>query len=174
MLNIFVNTWGNYNTNGADGGEWITLPMDSNELDEVLSNIARAMGDNDPEWAIHDYEWESEIELGEVHEMDSIHEWNKRCAEADNLDEWEAEEIASAVEAYGYTFAEAFERQQRGCFVFYRGTNLEELAEELVNECYFTKDTPEILTRYFDYAAFARDLRFDGYTETQYGVIFGC
>ena len=171
MLNIFVNTWGNYNMNGADGGEWITLPMDSEELEEVLKNIAAKMGDTDPEWTIHDYEWTSELELGEVHEMDSITEWNELCNEADSLQEWEVEEIAAAVEAFGYSFKGAMERQQMGCFFFYPGQTLEEVAEELVNECYFTKDTPEILTRYFDYAAFARDLGFDGSTETQFGVI---
>ena len=168
MLNIFVNTWGNYNENGADGGQWITLPMDPDELEEVLENIAAAMGDNDPEWAIHDYEWETEIELGDVHEMDSISEWNERCQEAYDLEEWEAEEIAAAMEAYGYSFPEALERQQRGCFTLYAGMDLEEVAEELINECY---DLPEFALRYFDYEAFARDLSFDGYTETKYGVI---
>lgn len=171
MLNIFVNTWGNYNENGADGGEWITLPMDPAELEKALANIAAAMGDNDPEWAIHDYEWTTEIDLDEINELDNILELNEYCNELDRLDEWEAEEIAAAVEAYGYTFAEAYERQQRGCFIFYRGMDMEEVAEEIVNECYFTKDTPDILTRYFDYEAFARDLSFDGYTETKYGVI---
>ena len=168
MLNIFVNTWGNYNENGADGGEWITLPMDSDELAEVLENIAEAMGDNDPEWAIHDYEWEADFELGDVHEMDSITEWNDLCNEAYSLEEWEAEEVAAAVEAYGYTFREALERHERGCFIFYQGRDLEEVAEEIINECY---DLPEFALRYFDYEAFARDLSFDGYTETKYGVI---
>ena len=168
MLNIFVNTWGNYNENGADGGEWITLPMDPDELAEVLENIAEAMGDNDPEWAIHDYEWEADFELGDVHEMDSITEWNDLCNEAYSLEEWEAEEVAAAVEAYGYTFREALERHERGCFIFYQGRDLEEVAEEIINECY---DLPEFALRYFDYEAFARDLSFDGYTETKYGVI---
>ena len=168
MLNIFVNTWGNYNENGADGGQWITLPMDSDELEEVLENIAALMKDEDPEWFINDYEWTIDMELGDVHEMDSITEWNERCQEADNLEEWEAEEIAAAIEAYGYTFAEALDRQQRGCFIFYPGQDLEEVAEELINECY---DLPEFALRYFDYEAFARDLSFDGYTETKYGVI---
>ena len=168
MLNIFVNTWGNYNENGADGGEWITLPMDPDELAEVLENIAEAMGDNDPEWAIHDYEWEIDFELGDVHEMDSITEWNDLCNEAYSLEEWEAEEVAAAVEAYGYTFREALERHERGCFIFYQGRDLEEVAEEIINECY---DLPEFALRYFDYEAFARDLSFDGYTETKYGVI---
>ena len=171
MLNIFVNTWGNYNENGADGGEWITLPMDPEELEEVLENIAALMGDNDPEWAIHDYEWTTEIDLDEINELDNILELNEYCNELDRLDEWEAEEIAAAVEAYGYTFAEAYERQQRGCFIFYRGMDMEEVAEEIINDCYFTKDTPDIFTRYFDYEAFARDLSFDGYTNTKYGVI---
>ena len=168
MLNIFVNTWGNYNENGADGGQWITLPMDPDELEEVLENIAALMKDEDPEWFINDYEWTIDTELGDVHEMDSITEWNERCQEADDLEEWEAEEIAAAIEAYGYTFAEALERQQRGCFIFYRGRDLEEVAEELINDCY---DLPEFSLRYFDYEAFARDLSFDGYTETKYGVI---
>ena len=171
MLNLFVNTWGNYNTNGADGGEWITLPMEPDELEEVLENIAAAMGDNDPEWAIHDYEWETEIEMDEISEYDNIQELNERCTEIDELEEWEAEEIAAAIEAFGYTFAEALDRQQRGYFIFYAGMDLQEVAEELINDCYITKDTPEIFARYFDYEMFARDLSFDGYTETKYGVI---
>ena len=168
MLNIFVNTWGNYNENGADGGEWITLPMDSDELEEVLENIAIKIGDEDPEWFINDHEWTIDMELGDVHEMDNIQEWNDLCNEAYALEEYEAEEIAAAVEAWGYSFKEALERQQRGCFIFYPGRDLEELAEELITDCY---DLPEFALRYFDYEAFARDLRFDGYEETKYGVI---
>ena len=168
MLNIFVNTWGNYNENGADGGEWITLPMDSDELEEVLENIAIKMEDEDPEWFINDHEWTIDMELGDVHEMDNIHDWNDLCNEAYVLKEWEAEEIAAAIEAFGYSFKEALERQQGGYFTFYAGMDLEEVAEELINDCY---DLPEFALRYFDYEAFARDLRFDGYEETKYGVI---
>ena len=171
MLNIFVNTWGNYNINGADGGQWITLPMDPEELEEVLENIAALMGDNDPEWAIHDYEWTTEIEMDEISEYANIFKLNEMCNELDNLDEWEAEEIAAAVEAWDYTFAEALERHNRGCFIFYPGQDLEEVAEEIINECY---DLPEFALRYFDFEAFARDLRYDGYEETKYGVILDC
>lgn len=170
MLNIFVNTWGNYNENGADGGEWITLPMEPDELEEVLENIAAAMDDNDPEWAIHDYEWTTEIDLDEISENDDIQELNERCLEIDDLLEHEAEEIAAAIEAYGYTFAEALDRHQRGCFTFYQGQDLEEVATQIADDCYLY-DAPEFLARYFDYEAFARDLSFDGYTETKYGVI---
>lgn len=172
MLNIFVNTWGNYNENGADGGKWITLPKDEDELSEELEAIAQAMGDNDPEWAIHDYEWTTDVDLFEVSEMDNITELNDRIQALEELEEWELEEIASAMEAFGYSFMEAVERQQQGCFILYRNMDLTEVAEQLVNECYFTKETPDIFTRYFDYEAFGRDLGFDGYTETKYGVIY--
>lgn len=171
MLNIYVNTWGNYNENGAEGGQWIALPMDAEELEEVLENIAAKMGDNDPEWFINDYEWTTEIDLGEISEYDSIMKWNELLEGAESLDEYEAEEIAAAMEAFGYDFQEALSRQSRGRFIFYRGKELEDVAYDLVTECFATKDTPDFFLSYFDYTAFARDLRCDGYTETKYGVI---
>ena len=174
MLNIFINTWGNYNENGADGGEWITLPMDEAELKETMDRISTAMNDNDPEWFINDYEWTVALELGEVHEMDNITTWNNRCNEAADLNEYDLEEIAAAIEAFGYSFQDAMEKQQRGSFIFYGGLSLLDVAYDLVEETIFTKDTPDILTRYFDYEAFARDLGFDGYNETAYGVIVDC
>lgn len=36
MLKIYVNTWANYNENGAGGGRWITLPMDYETTQSVL------------------------------------------------------------------------------------------------------------------------------------------
>lgn len=174
MLNIFANTWGNYNENGADGGKWLKLPMDPDELEEELELIAAAMGDNDPEWAIHDYEWLTDIDLFDISEHDNIMNLNERLLELEELEEWELEEVAAAIEAFGYSFLEAVDRQQRGYFTLYRNMDLTEVAEELVNDCYITKDTPDIFARYFDYEAFGRDLRFDGYTETKYGVIVDC
>lgn len=172
MLNIFVNTWGNYNENGADGGEWITLPMEQEELDAKLEAIAQAMNDDDPEFCIHDYEYTGEIELEEISECTSIHEINELCNEAAVLEEYELEEIAAAIDAWGYSFKEAMEMQQAGSFSFYPGRDLEDLAYEIAGECYFTKETPEFFKTYFDYKAFARDLGFDGYVETKYGVIW--
>ncbi len=170
MLNIFVNTWGNYNENGADGGEWITLPMDPETLEAELKKISDAMGDFDPEYCIHDYEWTTEIEPREISEMENIDELNEELQELDGLDEWDQKEIAAAMEAFGYEFKEAHERQQRGCFTFYAGQDLQEVAESIADDCYLY-NAPDFLARYFDYEAFARDLSFDGYTETSHGVI---
>lgn len=170
MLKIFVNTWGNYNENGADGGAWLTLPMNEQDLADKLDEIAARMGDTDPEWAIHDYEWTDGTSFAEVHENDNVFTLNDTCQQADNLDAYELDEIAAAVEAFGYTFAEAMDKQQGGCFIFYPGQDLEEVAA-VIAEDYFTKNMPKFLLDYFDYAAFANDLACEGYTETQYGVI---
>lgn len=167
MLKLFVNTWGNYNDNGADGGRWINLPMEEEDLEETLDQIAESIGDHDPEWAIHDYEWNG-IDFGEVSEYDSIITWNETTKRLSDLESYEQEEVAAAIEAWEYSLEEAMDRQERGCFSFYPGQKLEDVAEELVNDCY---DLPEFALRYFDYAAFARDLRFDGYEETTFGVI---
>lgn len=165
MLKIYVNTWGNYNENGAEGGEWIHLPMDSDELEETLERIANKMGDTDPEWAIHDYEWQ-ECQLGPVEEDANIFALNELAEELENLMDYELEALAAALEAED----DGLETHLRNLnsYSFYPGMTLEEVAEQIVDECY---DLPEIALRYFDYEAFARDLRFDGYTETAHGVI---
>lgn len=172
MLNIYINTWSNYNTNGADLGEWITLPMDEDELQEKLDEVAERMNDDDPEWFVNDYEWTGDLDLFEVHEMDNYFELNERLNNLNDLNEYEQTVLAAIMEAITSDFDKALEYVQRGDYQFYEGMNLTDVAEELVQECYFTKDTPDIFTRYFDYEAFGRDLYFDYYYETKYGVIY--
>ena len=103
MLNIFVNTWGNYNENGADGGEWITLPMDSGDLEETLERIANNMGDFDPEYFINDYEYTTEMDLREIGEMENIAKLNEELQRFDDLSEWEQEVYTAAVEIWGHS-----------------------------------------------------------------------
>jgi antirestriction protein len=169
MLRIFVNTWGNYNINGAEGGMWLQLPMPEDELLDCLDAISIMLGDD--EFTIHDYEYTTELEFGRISEYDNIEKLNELCLMAEDLDEYDRKTVAAAVEAFGYDVAEAIERTTQGYFTMYHEQTLEDVAYELIEECYFTKDTPEIFTRYFNYEAFARDLVFDGYTETKYGVI---
>ena len=42
LIAVFLNTWGNYNENGADGGFWVNLPCN---LDEVLEKLAKSTGE---------------------------------------------------------------------------------------------------------------------------------
>lgn len=166
MVKVFVNTWGNYNENGADGGQWITLPMDNDELCEKLDEIAEAMNDHDPEWAIHDYEWECE-DFGSVSECENIAELNECAQELENMQEWERETAAAYLEAEGGSLRNAIDSVDR-C-TLYAGQDMEDVAYDMLNECY---EIPDYLQNYIDYAAFARDISFDGYTETSFGVLY--
>lgn len=168
MLKIYINTWGNYNEHGAENGRWITLPMDKDELSTILKTTAEKMNDHDPEWFVNGYEWEGES-LFPVDEMSNYNELNELCQTISQLDEYNQEKLAAIIE---YTYSDIKEALDNlDSYIFYPNTTLEDVAYDLVNECY---DLPEFALRYFDYAAFARDLHFDYYYEVNNGVLCYC
>ena len=75
-----------------------------------------------------------------------------------SFDEW-----ADLVERYGENWDDDI--------IFYKGQDMYDVAYNLVNECYDLEKMLGNLASYFDYNAFARDLSFDGYSETERGVI---
>jgi antirestriction protein len=174
MLNIFVNTWGNYNENGADGGEWLSLPMDENELDENLERIAEQMGDPDPEWAIHDYEWACEWMGFEISEYDNIHELNECIGKLNDLDEWEQKIYLAIIEIWGHDESTLDHLDN---YNLYEGINNDyDLGYYWAVEsgCYDLNKMGH-LANYFDYESFGRDIAFEtdgGFTT--YGFIERC
>ena len=168
MLKIYVNTWANYNENGANGGEWIELPMTTFELECRLDALAEKLGEDDAEFAIHDYEW-SGHRFGRIDENQDISELNDCVCELDDLDEYDQRKLLSILEAVGGKWMEAI--NDLDDYGFYDGCDMDDVARELVLD-YIDKDTPEIFKQYFDYEAFARDLQLEGnYTECYYGVL---
>lgn len=168
MLKIYVNTWANYNENGADGGRWITLPMDWDDLDATLTEIAESINDTDPEFCIHDYEWTG-LEYGDIGENDNIRDLNDTISELDALDDHDQKKVAAILEAHENDLQRAINNVDD--YTLYEGMDLDQVAEELVEETGILDGASELLRRYFDYEAFARDLRFDGYYETAQGVL---
>lgn len=172
MLNVFMNTWRNYNENGADNGEWIALPMEEEELEAKLEEIAEKMKDSDPEWFINDYEWITEEEIdASIDENEDIIELNDLIQRMDELDDYQTKALFAIIEAHTSDLLEALDIVEHDNFLFYEGMDLEEVAEEIIDMDYFNSNIPSIFRDYFDYEAFARDLGFDGYDETSHGVI---
>jgi antirestriction protein len=174
MLDIFVNTWGNYNENGADGGAWITLPLESEELEEVLENIAKRMGDNDPEWAIHDYEWTCEWEGFEISEYDSIIVLNEFIQQLDNLSEWEQKTYCAAVEYFGRDYVDIEDLNDYNLYTDINDNYDLGYYWAVESGCY-DLDKMGHLSNYFDYEGFGRDIAIEadgGFTS--YGFIERC
>ena len=77
------------------------------------------------------------------------------------------EEIAAAIEAFGYSVEEATAFQQNNGFVFYGGLSLVDLAYELVN----AEETRGLSADELGCDTIAEELASKGYYETTYGVI---
>lgn len=160
----FITNLGKYNE-GELVGKWISFPIDEDDFKDELESIGVKENTMYEEWFITDYDcslFDMYDAFGEYPNIDDINE----VAEA--LEDHESEftalmEVCSYTDALGYLESENY--------TFYENMTLEDLAYEIVEECY---ELPEIAQRYFDYKAFARDLSFDGYSETSNGVIYIC
>lgn len=154
MMNIYLTNLAAYNA-GKLVGEWLEMPFTEEEYSAVMNRIG-----NPEETFITDYESDLGIKVGEY---DSIFALNEQIKAAEGYD---ADLIAAIIEC-GYSLKDALDMADD--VIFYPGMELIDVAYELVEECC---DLPEIAQRYFDYEAFARDLGFDGYYETEYGVLY--
>lgn len=164
LISVFLNTWANYNENGADGGLWIELPCD---LDEALEQLAASTGEEVDEMEVFINDFETDINGLEISENSNISDLNDLAERLEALDKYDLEKLEAILEADGGSLENALDNMDD--YTYYANMTLEDVAYEIVDECY---DLPEIAQRYFDYAAFARDLGYDGYTETENGVIY--
>ena len=89
-----------------------------------------------------------------------------------DLNVWDKDKFNAIIEVYGAgDFADLMGHMGNfDNYGFYAGETLEDVAENIIDECC---NLPEPLERYFDYEAFANDLTYDGYYETEWGVIYG-
>lgn len=155
-MEAYVTNLAKY-TEGQLVGKWVDFPIDEDDFMKELESIGVSEGG---EWFVTDYKSEKGEPyeaLGEYPSIDDLNEF----AELE-----ESEEFNALMEVVNYQ--EAKEIYENESYTYYAGMALSDVAYEIVNECY---ELPEIAERYFDYDAFARDLSFDGYTETENGVI---
>lgn len=163
-MKAYVTNLGKYNE-GYLVGKWIDFPIDDDDFKEELESIGVKENTMYEEWFITDYDcalFDMYDAFGEYPSIDDINE----VAEA--LEDHE-DELSALLEVCSY--ADALKYLENDDYTFYEGMTLEDVAYEIVEECY---NLPEIAQRYFDYKAFACGLSFDGYHETSNGVIYTC
>lgn len=68
LISVFLNTWGNYNENGADNGFWVNLPCD---LDEVMERLSESTGEEVDEMEIFINDTDINITGLEIGEYDT-------------------------------------------------------------------------------------------------------
>ena len=174
---IYVASLSDYNA-GILHGVWIDFDTCLN-ADEVWEAI-RAMLLNSPttereglpaeEWAIHDYEGFGGIEVSEYESISALWEAHGLLSDLDDPEaffDWLSYETKAEISEVTESNIAAFRDAYRG---WYRSK--EEFAEELIEELGLLSHADELLSRYFDYEAFARDLFMSDYYMTENGYVF--
>ena len=164
LIRIYIANLAAYNA-GYLCGEWLALPATDEEIAETLECIG--CGEHGAEYAIHDYESNYGLKADEY---DNIFDLNEQIRDIDELGEEEFNMFAAYMEAVSDDITEALNALDR-CTLYENCDSLEDLAAEFVNEGCFG-EIPDSIINYIDYEAIARDLSYEGYSETTYGVLY--
>lgn len=161
-IELFMNTWANYNEHGADG---VITPTGWMSLDEA-EEYADKYEEYEP--FINDTENVPE-ELG-VNEYSDISETIDMLRKYEDFDDAQKEVFAALIDDR-YEVDKAFDIVDDNDYFYVKGDDDAELAENYIDELggieSLNRDT---LERYFDYGRYGRDLAFD-FIKTDNGYV---
>lgn len=178
---LYIANLGKYNEGELDGA-WINLPYDEDQWEDLMISIHLAHRDDNgdyvegyeedgviyEEFAIHDYE--SDIPNFRVSEYSNPSVVNALISEIEGLEDYDYETFTALLEAETDDLGRALEIVNSGDATFYSGVDsLEELAMQFADEGILSN---EFLMCHIDWEGVARDLSFDGYSETSGGVLW--
>lgn len=161
-VKVFITDLARYN-GGELHGEWVSLPMDGNELEEKIDDI---LGDNE-EYFITDYETDFELSIGEY---TNVYKLNEELEELEYLGEHEQSKVKALLEWGVYKdFFEAVENMEK----YTLNENIK--SESDVGYDWIDNigtDIDDFLIGYIDVKRLGKDLSIDGYF-SNYGFIYG-
>lgn len=154
MLKIYLTNLGKYNE-GELVGEWVELPATDEELEKVKERIG--INKFYEEWFITDYETNFGFKVDEYANLDEL---NGMAETLDNLSDTEIE-IMEALTENGYDLEDALETLDN--VIYYSDCeDMEDVAYKYIEETGLLNNVPQEIARYFDYAAFGRDIEIEG------------
>lgn len=161
-IKLFMNTWANYNENGADG---VITPTGWMSLDEA-EEYADKYEEYEP--FINDTDNVPE-ELG-VNEYSGISGTIDMLRKYEDFDDTQKEVFATFID-YGYDVDEAFSIVDDRDYIYYEADSDADLAYNYTDEIGGVESLGrDTLEQYFDYDAFGRDLAYD-FIKTEYGYV---
>ena len=173
MLKVFVTSWRSYATHGSAMGRWMTLPMDSAQFENFLESLRTSLNEEEPEWAITDYEWEPGHDFGRIDEYADLEELNDLMNELEYLSDDDKKLIESILEVDGGSLRDAVDNRDN--YTLWDGYTLELVAESIIKDSYEHVDIPQVFWDYFDFAGYAEnELAYAGYEVCGYGVLETC
>ena len=164
MLNVFITDLAAYNA-GYLIGRWVTLPLDSEALRQTVTSIltegAAVYGDGEhEEYFITDYEWDDH-EFMSIGEYSSVYQLNEQLEPLELKSDYELKAISFLLsEGIVLDMDEAIEKADE--VVIYQNQRMEDVAYELLSECYGIDKLPSIISNHIDYESIGRELEMDG------------
>lgn len=161
-MKVYITNLGKYNE-GKLIGKWIEMPMDEDDFLEALESIGVSdeMADNGQyyeEWFITDYEDTCGVEIEEYTSYDELEELAERLD--DILRHTDEEVVELIIENEGEDCALNILEYEN--FIVHTCENIEQLAEELLDERLREEGVPDWIYSYIDYEQYARDLHIEG------------
>lgn len=149
--------------------KWVELPTDDLEL--LIEELKTYFEEEKPRFVMIDWaELGFECNIAKYYYID-LYDVNDFAQWFNDLNVWDKDKFNAIIEAYGAGDFDDLMGHMGNFdnYGFYPGRTLKDVAEHIVDESY---NLPDIAKRYFDYEAFATDLKYDGYYETEWGVIY--
>ena len=164
MLNIYLTDLQAYNE-GHLVGKWIKLPLTPFELSQALSEVLTegetiSGSDNHEEHFITDWEWNTH-EFYDIDEYHNIYQLNEELQDLQYKPDHELKAIAFLLqEQLATDTADAIAKADD--VYIYENQNMEDVAYDLMQECYNADALPSIIANNIDYESIARDLEYEG------------
>ena len=163
IINVYVADIAEYNNNGNLVGGWVSLPIKKSDFRAFLKTIGnpKRIGINDC------YINNSAFNGLKIEDYKGIQELNEVCKRLERINPYKVDIFNALYEALR-DFNTALDYLESGDYVFYENMTIEEIAKKRFEECF---NIPSSLGSRIDYSGLANDMRYDGYYDTEYGVI---
>ena len=148
MSKIYCGTYAKYNS-GSIAGDWFDLEEYDNKEDFIAACLEFHNDEEDPELMFQDWEDIPDSFISESHIDPKF--WTYTDCEADD------EAKKAYVSCFGEWDENDFNERYRGSY-----DSWEDMATQLLDEMGTLEAIPENLRYYFDYEAYARDMRLGG------------
>lgn len=166
MLKVYITDLSAYNK-GFLVGEWVSLPLDKEELDskikeillrgEVEANIGYK--ETHEEYFITDFEFDS-FEFDKVSEYSNVYELNETAEKLSDFSEDDLKRISFLISEVGLNLDDALDRYED--VYIYENSTLEDVVEESLEQSYDLSSLPDIIRNNIDYSSIARDWDISG------------
>ena len=164
MLEIYITDLQSYNE-GNLVGKWIKLPLTPFELSQAISEVLSegetvSGSDNHEEYFITDSEW-SHHEFQEIQEYEDIYALNEQLQLLTDKSDYELKCISFLInEGFAIDIETALDKADD--VTIHENQNMEDIAYDLMQECYQADLLPSIIANNIDYEGIARELEYDG------------